>query len=111
MTATFQHWGLTYEWSHRSPLKLFEYMACGKPVIASRVGQLESVIQDGIDGLLVDNSPEDVVKKILFLRESRQQLPQMGALARDKVVQYYNWERIADATLDVFRSLPVGNRA
>ena len=102
---TWSKWG-----SHRSPLKLFEYMACGKPVIASRVGQLESVIQDGIDGLLVDNSPEDVVKKILLLRESRQRLQQMGALAREKVLQSYNWERIADATLDVFRSLPIGKR-
>ncbi len=36
-----------------SPLKLFEYLALGKPVVASRIGQIEEVIEHGRDGLLV----------------------------------------------------------
>jgi glycosyltransferase involved in cell wall biosynthesis len=98
-----------FSWSkwgfHGSPTKLFEYMACGKPVIASRVGQLQTVVEDGINGLLVDNTAEDVVKKILLLYESRQRLSGMGTRSREKVLGCYNWERVADATLDLFASL------
>lgn len=35
-----------------SPLKLFEYMAAGLPIVASRIGQLEELIDDGVTGLL-----------------------------------------------------------
>jgi len=41
-----------------SPMKIFEYMASGTPVIASSVGQIPSIIQDNVNGLLVP--PEDV---------------------------------------------------
>ena len=37
-----------------SPLKLFEYMAAGRAVIASRVGQVAEVIEDGVTGLLFE---------------------------------------------------------
>src|SRR5262249_39990802 len=37
-----------------SPLKLFEYMAAGRAIAASRVGQVAEVIADGVTGLLFD---------------------------------------------------------
>jgi len=37
-----------------SPLKLFEYMAAGRPVVASRIGQVAAVVVDGVTGLLFD---------------------------------------------------------
>src|SRR5262249_52500974 len=36
-----------------SPLKVYEYMAAGLPVVASRLGQLQSLIEPEVDGLLV----------------------------------------------------------
>ena len=47
---------------------------------------------------------EDVVNKILSLFENKHKLREMGNNAREKVVRYYNWERVADATLEIFRS-------
>ena len=48
-----------------SPLKLFEYMAVGKPVVASRIGQIQEVIQDAETGLLVrPGDPGDLVEKM-----------------------------------------------
>ena len=35
-----------------SPLKLFEYMACGVPTVAARLGQIEEVVRHGETGLL-----------------------------------------------------------
>ena len=97
---TWSKWGF-----HGSPTKLFDYMACGKPVIASRVGQIQNVIDDGRDGLLTDNHPDDVVRNILFLFEHKEKIREMGNIAREKVIRYYNWERVADSTLEIFTSL------
>jgi glycosyltransferase involved in cell wall biosynthesis len=97
---TWSKWGF-----HGSTIKLFEYMGCGKVVIASRLGQIRSVVDDGRDGLLTDNSTDDVVQKILYLFEHKQEIQEMGRLARRKIVDYYNWERVADATLDIFARL------
>jgi glycosyltransferase involved in cell wall biosynthesis len=41
-----------------SPLKLFEYMACGVPVVAARIGQIADVVEDGVTGLM--HEPGDV---------------------------------------------------
>ncbi|MCF6323973.1 MAG: glycosyltransferase family 4 protein [Gammaproteobacteria bacterium] len=41
-----------------SPLKLFEYMACGIPIVTTRIGQIQDIIQDNETGLLYE--PGDV---------------------------------------------------
>ncbi|HGY11001.1 MAG TPA: glycosyltransferase family 1 protein, partial [Desulfobacterales bacterium] len=46
--------------NHRSPIKLFEYMAMQKPVIASAVGQIAKVITNGENGLLFENRTESI---------------------------------------------------
>lgn len=37
-----------------SPLKLYEYLAMGRPVVASRIGQIAETVEDGVSGLLVE---------------------------------------------------------
>lgn len=88
-----------------SPLKLYDYMASGRPVIASRLGQISTVIEDGKDGLLVGGDPEEIYEKILFCRNSATIASQLGESARQKVQQYYNWRRAAESTIDVFESV------
>jgi glycosyltransferase involved in cell wall biosynthesis len=76
-----------------SPMKLFEYMASGKAVIASGVGQLAEVIQDGSNGLLVP--PGDVaamaaaLAKLIGDPALRSRLSQQ---AREDAVQKHSWE-------------------
>lgn len=98
-----------FPWSkygfHLSSLKLFDYMASGKPVIASQLGQLATVIEDYKDGLLTRNDVSDIYKNILFCYENQEQAMQIGASARDKVVNFYNWERVARSTLAVIESV------
>lgn len=54
-----------------SPLKLFEYMAAGRAVIASRVGQVAEVVVDGVTGLLFEAGDlADLVRCIARLRDN-----------------------------------------
>ncbi|HLY27935.1 MAG TPA: glycosyltransferase family 4 protein [Aggregatilineales bacterium] len=76
-----------------SPIKVFEYMASGKAVVASAVGQLNKVISDGQSGLLVP--PGDATAMTAALRrliENEGLRSQLGRYARDEAVRKYSWE-------------------
>ena len=87
-----------------SPLKLFDYMARGKAVIASNKGQIAQVIQHGVNGLLVD-SEEEIIACLRDLQKNKNVLELLGNNARKDVVCYYNWERVAVETSN--RLLPL----
>jgi glycosyltransferase involved in cell wall biosynthesis len=89
--------------SYFSPMKAFDYMACGRPVVASRVGQLEQIIEPGRNGELFDNTPEDLRSKLLALAQDREKLARMGLAAREDIVQTYNWKNVGKATLEALQ--------
>lgn len=78
-----------------SPLKLYEYMACGRPVIATKTYGFE-VIEEKKAGLLID--PEDsydFAEKIMSLLQNKELSFQMGANGRKYVVENHSWESVA----------------
>ena len=91
-----------YDWLeygfYGSALKLFDYMAAAKPVIASRMGQVADVIQDEVNGLLVENDSELIIDKIQELKGDREKRTALGTKARADVINYYNWDRVAEET-------------
>lgn len=95
----------SYKWSaygcYISPLKLFDYMSCAKPVIASNIGQMSKIIEDNVNGMLTDNTVEDIVDKILDCKKKYEKAIAMGNQARKTVVDYYNWDRVAQQTEDI----------
>lgn len=90
---------------YRSPLKLFDYMASGLPVIASNMGQIARVIKDGVNGYLVDGRSEDIVEKIMLLRQDPEKREAMGRAARQAVVERYNWQNVAERTHEIIQGL------
>jgi glycosyltransferase involved in cell wall biosynthesis len=96
-----------YPWSpwgfHNSPMKMFDYMACGKTVIGSDVGQLRELIVPGTNGLLFDNTPEDLRRRLLEVADGQYDLAAIGRVARAQVESTYNWQHIARQTLDVLQ--------
>jgi glycosyltransferase involved in cell wall biosynthesis len=90
---------------HGSPMKLFDYMACGKPVVTTGVGQLGDLVRRHENGLICEPTGIDLREKLLYLKHHPEQAVQMGANSRQAVVDYYNWERAADETLDVFEAV------
>jgi glycosyltransferase involved in cell wall biosynthesis len=79
-----------------SPLKVYEYMAAGLPVVASRVGQLEELIRHGVNGLLCP--PGDGAALAAALAELRTDPAlrlRLGQAARATILRGHTWEAIA----------------
>lgn len=92
-----------------SPLKLFEYMASGTAVIASNVGQLTDVIQDGHNGLLIP--PGDVPAMAAALQQligNPALRSQLGRQAREDAVQKHSWDHYLSRLERVFATVIAG---
>ena len=76
-----------------TPLKLFEYMAAGKPIVASEVGQISDVIEHGITGLLVTAGDiSDFAAAVCTLLDDSAECSRLGQNARRRAVEQYSWE-------------------
>lgn len=85
-----------------------EAMACGTPVIASKVGGLAFTIQDGRTGFLVpEELPELLAKRIVLILSNASLRERLGKQAAD-VAQSYSWPAVTDQILDLYRVLPGG---
>jgi glycosyltransferase involved in cell wall biosynthesis len=76
-----------------SPMKLFEYMASGKAVVASAMGQIEDVIEDGQNGFLVPPGDAQALASCLvkLIRDPALR-DRTGAQARLDAVRSHSWE-------------------
>ena len=93
---------------HGSPMKIFEYMAMGKPVISSAQGQIKDIIKNGENGLLIEpDDPDGLAKAILELGRDKTKMSNMGMKAR-ATVENYTWEANARKVLATYRSLVNG---
>jgi glycosyltransferase involved in cell wall biosynthesis len=99
-----------------SPTKLFEYMASGKPIVASRLGQIGDVLDDGRSALLV--APGDVAELAGALEHclaNRGAANGLGAAARADAIKRHTWSdnaaRLIDAYADLVSTGRAGNRS
>lgn len=79
-----------------SPLKVYEYMAAGLPVVASRIGQLAELIRDGANGLLCPpGDPVALAEALERLRRAPELRTRLGQAGRATVLQNYTWRAVA----------------
>ncbi|ODS38990.1 MAG: hypothetical protein A7315_03000 [Candidatus Altiarchaeales archaeon WOR_SM1_79] len=93
-----------------SPLKLYEYLACARAVIASRVQGVSEVIERGKCGYLFE--PGDATDLALRIFESYgewDRLPKLGHNGRILVEKNFSWEKIARSVENVLRQAVRGN--
>ena len=82
-----------------------EAMACGTPVVASQVGGLAFLVQDGVTGYHVpDQDPEALAEKLITLMSDPEQHARMGAAAV-ALAQDYAWEKIAVQIVKVYEEV------
>ncbi len=78
---------------HGSPMKVFEYMAMGKPAVAPRLGPLQEVIRDGENGFLFEpDDLGDIERKIDLLLGDDELRRRAGAQARHDILAHHTWE-------------------
>jgi glycosyltransferase involved in cell wall biosynthesis len=77
-----------------SPLKVYEYMAAGLPVVTANIGPLSQVIRDGQEGLLyAEGDIAGLAGAIMRLLDDPAAARAMGARARARVAAHYSWAR------------------
>ena len=87
-----------YDHFYFSPLKLYDYMASGLPVIGNDLGQIRNVINNYQCGYLTDGSINDIIKKIILLKKNNKRAQKMGRNGREGIIQKHNWENVAHKT-------------
>jgi glycosyltransferase involved in cell wall biosynthesis len=88
-----------------SPTKLFEYMAMGKAIVASRLGQIGEVLDDEETALLVEpGDAKALAAAIVRLVGSREFRSTIGENARAQALQTYTWKHNARRVLEAYRS-------
>jgi glycosyltransferase involved in cell wall biosynthesis len=89
-----------------SPTKIFEYMAMGKGIVASRLGQIGEVLVDGETALLVEpGDVEELRAAIMRLVEDEELRKRLGVRAREVAEREHTWIRNAQRVLDAYKSL------
>ena len=83
-------------------MKLFEYMACMRPVVASDHGQMHEIIRNGKNGILCANDPHEILNKLLFLKDHPAQAAGIGYQGWAQVQSQFNWQRNVRETLNLF---------
>jgi glycosyltransferase involved in cell wall biosynthesis len=94
---------------HKSPepeafgIVLIEAMASGLPVIATKVGGLPYVVQDGKNGFLIDEKDyQELANKITILKNNKKIRKKMSENALSTVRRYYRWDEISEKYLNLF---------
>jgi glycosyltransferase involved in cell wall biosynthesis len=81
-------------WYENFPRTLVEAFACGLPVIASRIGALAELVQDGVTGLLFEpGDADDLADKMRWALQHPEQMAQMGRNARRQYEAEFTAER------------------
>lgn len=87
-------------------LAVVEYMAAEKNVVATKIDAIPTLVEDGVDGLLVEvDNPEDAAEKVLWLYHHPKEATEMRKKALKKVVENYDISRVVDQHVEMFDKL------
>jgi glycosyltransferase involved in cell wall biosynthesis len=99
VVAVPEQWGISW------PIFLTEAMVYGKPIVASRIGDIPQFIKDGENGLLADpQSPAEFAEKIIRMFK-QEDTTEMGRKAREKVMQISDENKILEKLLSLYSSV------
>jgi glycosyltransferase involved in cell wall biosynthesis len=98
-------------WFEGFPLVLLEAYAAGTPVIASRIGSLVELIEDGVTGLLVDaNDPNDLADGIRWADGHQDEMRRMGGNARHRYEMHFGGRTHLAELLEAYAWVGAGGR-
>lgn len=94
------------------PMVLLEALALARPVIASRVGGIPEVIEDGVSGLLVTPGREDeLAQSCVALMDNYNFAQQLGVAGRKRIEERFSARVMAEKVAEVYRTLVCGRES
>lgn len=89
-----------------APLKIFEYMAAGKPIVATDIGNIKNIIKNGKSGLLVKpDDPKGLADAIILLIRDKDLATYLATHARNEVGERFSWAKHAQLLDELFRKV------
>lgn len=86
------------------PIKAFEYMACGLPIIMSNIPYWEKIF--GASALFVNpNSIEKIKQKIEWVANNKKEAKKLGEKGKKEILEKYSWEAEAKKLVEVYKNL------
>ena len=88
------------------PIKLFEFMAAGLPVVASNFPLWEKIVRDSGCGICVDpTNVLEVRNACVFLLDNLDEAEKMGKIGYKHVIEKYNWSNEEKKLLNLYLTL------
>ncbi len=87
--------GGTKAYRFTSPIKLFEYMACGRPIVATSLPSIREILEDGRNALLVEPNNADLLRRGIEEALYNRQLAEKISKEARKDASQYTWEQRA----------------
>ena len=82
---------------------LLEGMACGTPVICTRVASMPEIVEDGVTGFVVPpHDPVALGGRLQWLAEHPQEAAAMGAAGRRRVLERFQWAQVVRRCLEAY---------
>jgi len=92
------------------PNKLFDYMLCGLPVIASDFPEIRRVVSSVKSGILVDpENVNEIARAIVYLLENPAKAKKMGIRGRRLIERRMNWSKIGSVLTEAYRTIRPSN--
>lgn len=92
--------------SEGHPLSVIEAMAASRPIVATNVGGLPEIVEDGLNGYLVKSeNPSALAEKILVLLKNKNLREQMGKMGRKTVEENFSIKTMIDNYQNLYREL------
>ncbi|UZE92302.1 MAG: glycosyltransferase family 4 protein [Methanosarcinales archaeon] len=79
-----------------SPIKIFEYMACAKPIVTTNIEIVKDIIEKNQCGILVEpGNIDEIAHAIDYLFKNKKKAREMGRNGRSAVLKSYSWDKVS----------------
>jgi len=91
-------------WYETFGMVIIEAFACGTPVIVSKLGSLQTIVEDGVTGLHFEaGNAQDLAEKVQFLIDNPERTRELGLNARNEYLAKYTPEKNYTMLMDIYQ--------